>query len=363
MNITSPKYLKADTNRFKQFCSSKMTRYIKEEINSDKRHANTQEARHLVFLKVHKAASSTVQNIFLRFGAIRDLVFILPKTNTNVISITESVTKHNVLPPPTGRTYDILCCHVIYNKLAMQTVMPKDTFYIGILRHPYAQFLSSIKYFHPPEFFNIPGMKKITTFLHNPTRYISRSTVGHFLNNRMAYDFNFPRELFINRKAEDIQRYLRFLDKEFSIVLIADHLDESLVLMRRLLGWKLKDILHGRINEGKLLFTEISKMKKTIKELHRSWAELDYHLYDYFYKRLFEKIKLEGPDFQKELGYFKRIQLDVKTFCQSTVKESMVLSMSPWNEQFEITNLDCIYMNIRERVFIQEIRHQQYVKN
>ena len=33
----------------------------------------------IVFLKVHKAASSTVQNILMRYGAERNLKFVLPK--------------------------------------------------------------------------------------------------------------------------------------------------------------------------------------------------------------------------------------------------------------------------------------------
>ncbi|XP_033738295.1 galactose-3-O-sulfotransferase 2-like [Pecten maximus] len=366
-HIDIQKYMKADHTRFEQFCLSRSNEDVLGEINSNTRQIRQSETRHLVFLKVHKAASSTVQNIFMRFGAVRDLVFALPKRNTNVISVTNTVSEQNVLRPPSGRKYDILCCHVIYNKAAMQTFMPKDTVYVGIIRHPFGQFLSTIKYFYPKDFFNIQGLNKMKTFLQNPTKYIPRSAAGHFLNNRMAYEFNFPRTLFIDRNEDDIQTYLRQLDQEFSIVLVVDHLDESLIMMRRLLGWKLKDIIHGHINDGKYLFTKVPKIKTATELLHKRWAELDYALYDYFNKRLFEKIKSEGPDFEKELLYFKKVQRDVQSFCYKTyhthVKDSLVMDPSPWNDRFEITSLDCIYMNIGEEVFIQEIRHRQYTQD
>ncbi|OWF38599.1 galactose-3-O-sulfotransferase 2-like [Mizuhopecten yessoensis] len=363
-----PRYMREDHHRFDQFCLSKTKDDTFVEIESNRRQIDKPEARHIVFLKVHKAASSTVQNIFLRFGAIRDLVFMLPKSNSNVISLTNSVSEQNVLRSPTGKVYDILCCHVIYNKSAMQTFMPKDTVYVGIVRHPFEQFLSTINYFRPVEFFNIAGPHKAKTFLRNPTKYVSRAGIGNFLDNRMAYEFNFPRTLFIDRTEDEIQTYLRKLDQEFTIVLVADYLDESIILMRRLLGWKLKDILHGRVNTGKRRSAKVPKMETITKELHKHWAELDYALYDYFSKRLFDRIKLEGPGFQSELLYFKRVQRDVQSFCFNTyiyninVRESIAINKSPWNERFEITSLDCIYMNINENIFIQEVRHRQYLR-
>ena len=40
-----------------------------------------QEVHHVAFLKVHKAASTTAQNVFLRFGDSRKLTFILAHTH------------------------------------------------------------------------------------------------------------------------------------------------------------------------------------------------------------------------------------------------------------------------------------------
>ena len=38
-----------------------------------------QEKTKIVYLKTHKCASSSLQNIFLRFGEKRNLSFVLPK--------------------------------------------------------------------------------------------------------------------------------------------------------------------------------------------------------------------------------------------------------------------------------------------
>jgi len=75
----------------------------------------------VAFLKVHKAGSSIAQNIFLRYGESRNLTFVISKHREgqygdNVISIATSINEDNTLPPPPNKTFDVLCCHVLYNK-------------------------------------------------------------------------------------------------------------------------------------------------------------------------------------------------------------------------------------------------------
>lgn len=349
--------MEASHARFKSFCSDVTGAHINVSENSRR------EVRHIMFLKVHKAASSTAQNIFMRFGTKRGLVFMLPKTSFNIISQSGPVSNDNVLRPPEGKVYDVLCCHAIYDNNAIRNFMPRDTVYIGIIRSPYSQFISTINYFRPDEIMNIPGPHKVTTFLRNPTYYVQKSRVGHFLNNRMAYEYNFPRSLFENRNKEEIHKYLSRIDSEFTLVLIADYFDESVVLMRRLLNWNMKDILYSRINRGRFA-SKVSKHQSLNKLLHRQWAELDYALYDYFTTRLWNQIQSAGSDFHNELVYFKRIRGDVEYFCSKieniNANEMIRFENSPWNERFEITSLDCLYMNIHEEIFLEEIRYHQY---
>ncbi|CAC5371439.1 unnamed protein product [Mytilus coruscus] len=129
-----------------------------------------QEVRHIAFLKVHKAASTTIQNMLLRFGTERNLTYVIPSVNSiypNVISLLETVTSNNIRPIPLLSThFDILCLHVLYNRTAFGQILPNDTVYIGTLRDPFEYFISMMLYF-PIMFerFNISGPRAITDFL------------------------------------------------------------------------------------------------------------------------------------------------------------------------------------------------------
>lgn len=65
-------------------------------------------------------------------------------------------------------------------------------------------------------------------------------------NNRMALEFGFPLEVFRSRKKKTaaITEYLDQLDSEMDLILVVEKLEESMVLLRRILNWKLQDILY-----------------------------------------------------------------------------------------------------------------------
>lgn len=59
-------------------------------------------------------------------------------------------------------------------------------------------------------------------------------------NNRMALEFGFPLEVFRSRKKKTaaITEYLDQLDSEMDLILVVEKLEESMVLLRRILNWK-----------------------------------------------------------------------------------------------------------------------------
>ncbi|OWF38598.1 galactose-3-O-sulfotransferase 3-like isoform X2 [Mizuhopecten yessoensis] len=324
----------------------------------------TKERRHIAFLKVHKAASSTAQNIFLRFAKKRDLLVVLPLVPKffypNVISITESVTEQNILPVPGDRFYEILCCHVKYNKAAFARIMPPDTVNIGIVRDPFDHFISTLNYMRPVEVFKINTSDPVSAFLEDPTNYLKRTTMG-FINNWMAFEFDFPADLFETRDANGIEQYLHKLNSEFQLVLIVEMFDESLVLMRRFLNWGMKDILYVKLNSKGKVFERIT-FKPGDVHLYKKWGELDYALYRFFFRRIQVQIQEQGQTFYDELLYYRVIRKDMEIFCEGnlTSNATYLVPASSWSDVFEITKEDCANMKKREIPFIKEIRMQQY---
>lgn len=321
--------------------------------------------QHIAFLKVHKAASSTTQNIFLRYGYSRGLTFVLSRPGEyyypNIISIYTSVNENNTLPPPENKTFDILCCHVIYNREALEKIMPKDTVYIGIIREPSEHIRSVIQYFKPKEIYQQfnGSTDPISDFFKNPGD-ITLQKPFSFLNNRMAYEYNFPKHLFFSKNRDEINEYLSKLASEFKLVIVVEYFDESIVLMRRILNWSMKDILYTIMNEypGNQI-----KISLENKQRHRQWAVLDYALYDFFFKRLWDQIRQEGKDFVEELNFFKTLRDEVTNFC-SDFNEPYITDFkvpkSKWSDEFIVNVLDCRHMFRPEILFIQRIRKSQY---
>ncbi|XP_071120020.1 galactosylceramide sulfotransferase-like [Mytilus edulis] len=321
--------------------------------------------KRVAFVKVHKAGSSTAQNIFLRYGESRNFTFVISRVRDhhydNVISLQSSLNNDNILPPPPNRTFDILCCHVLYNNEAFHKYMPIDTAFIGIVREPFDQFLSTLNYFRPTHILkNIIAENKVLKYLQYPTHYEHGLPYWWSMtNNRMAVEYGFPSNLFRQYSAEESMAYLRKLDKELQFVIIMEYFTESVVMMRRILGWTIKDVLYLRKNTARKAYQFVDN---TNRYLYERYAKLDYDLYNFFYKRLWSQIQKEGLDFQLELLYFDRLREEVEDYCifKAHHSKGYYVETSKWSMPFTVTQKDCEYLNMGEMSFVEKIRHRQY---
>ncbi|CAC5410946.1 unnamed protein product [Mytilus coruscus] len=115
---------------------------IVETVQNNRKKANTctQPQKKVVFLKVHKAGSTTIQNKFLRYGDTNGLNIALPKTYDikcfNYLGFESILNKSRIVTLPRNETMHIFCNHAIYNKEVYTEFMGLDTLYIGILRDP-----------------------------------------------------------------------------------------------------------------------------------------------------------------------------------------------------------------------------------
>ena len=58
----------------------------------------------------------------------------------------------------------------------------------------------------------------------------------------MAFDLGLEQDKFSNE--EEVTEFIERMNKNINLVLIAEHFDESLVLMKRLLCWDSEDIIY-----------------------------------------------------------------------------------------------------------------------
>lgn len=338
------------------------------EIPSSRSNVN-REKRHVAFLKVHKTGSSSVQNIFLRFGDSRNLTFILGHDDKNksesgfpnVISYKNTLNDDIIVPPPPGKKYEILCCHLIFSRSAFTRYLPPDSVYIGIVRDPITRLESAIRYFRM--FSNV----NLSDFADDPLAFDKR--LPSMANNRMAFEFGFPLHLFPSKSVGmspnsflEVTDYLRQLKEIFDLILVNEYIDESLILMKRVLNWHVKDIIYQKKLVAK------PEKKRTFSENDvpklRRYLYLDYFLYSMAVEELKKKIDKAGEGLKDEVNHFNAVIGNVTEYCESAKENEsdnvLYIEASPWDTEFVVTPNDCKLYSKHEIAYIQEIRQHMF---
>ncbi len=134
----------------------------------------------------------------------------------------------------------------------------------------------------------------LEAFLKEPWHYYRpNESNSMYARNTLTFDLGGDKD----RPATDeayAQTFLAEVDQVFSLVLIAEYFDESLVLLRHLLSWDLDDILYVKLN----MRTQSSKQRLTpdLPAKIRAWNSLDARLYDHFNASLWRQLSALGPD-------------------------------------------------------------------
>jgi galactosylceramide sulfotransferase len=131
--------------------------------------------------------------------------------------------------------------------------------------------------------------------------------------NPQMFDLGLDMKFYQDIKA--VNEYINFLDGEFDVVLILEHFDESLVLMKRLFCWEMRDILY--IKQMERLKSEKNRevITNEVRSKIMSWNQADAMLYRHFNNTLWKRISLEGPGFYEDLKIFREELQHVKDEC------------------------------------------------
>ena len=329
------------------------------------KHHCTKERNHFVYLKIHKTASETLSAMVRRFGYMRKLSFVLPITWRNNLGWPYPLDPGMYRPKKTG-TYDILCEHTVYNDITFPALMPPDTVFTASIRLPEYHFRSAFSYFKVAQIAKIPGENTIKEFLKDPYKWdkIYLSTRKgmcvpnqvSILHNAQAFDLGFPMGFPISRKEymdqtnnhQAVLGWLKTIKKRFKFMIIVEYMNESLVLWRRYMCWSLPDIIYYTRNaaRSKLIVNDVDATTQAI----RNFSSIDFALYEYYNKTLWEYIEKEGPDFWDETKTFNYVMANVTEFCSDakhTTQTVLEFGRSKWHSAFNYTLSDCTLLTDR----------------
>lgn len=294
-------------------------------------------------------------NILQRYGFYRKLNFALPNKTQGEVrynyigKIGETLTETGIKPSrQNSKTYNILYNHVIYNWKAFNDIIPrKRATYVTMLRSPLAQFVSSILYFRHSALYTA-ATENLSNYLEHIELYEPSNPYVSFTNNRQALDLGLPAHKVRDKRF--ITRYIELLDKAFDLVLVMEYFDESLVMLRRRMCWKMKDILYMRRNKRYKTFDFEFGQREEM--LLKNWSLADNMIYEHFYTKFHFHLK-KDPLIMEEAHWFKIALEKTQTFCSGSVNESRILiEESPWNPPFYLSSLDCAYMKLGELDFL-----------
>ena len=135
----------------------------------------------------------------------------------------------------------------------------------------------------------------------------------NLLKNGMFFDLGLHTSEYENEIA--ISSAIFDLQTKFTLVLIYEYLDESLVLLKRKLCWKLDDIVYLSSLLPRNMAMNFT-VSRAAKDAIGKWNMADFMLYDFFNATLWEQIRNED-NFDAELASFKARRKEIEFHCET----------------------------------------------
>ncbi|KAF6739020.1 Galactose-3-O-sulfotransferase 4 [Oryzias melastigma] len=279
-----------------------------------------QPHNHIMFLKTHKTASSTVLNMLYRFGEEHSLRFALPLGYQLGYPLPFNAHRVKGYRGPRVVEFHIMGNHMRFNKMEVEKVMPADTFYFSIIRDPVALTESSFAYYKEvaPAFRKAKGLGE---FADDPNRYYDpRLRNNQYARNLLWFDFGLDHNA--NFSVALAQRGEDLIRRTFKLILISEYFDQSMILLRHALCWPLDAVVSFSLNarQQKPIVGGVSgiwmgkaaaaagvgggrsqarmppnlSLTEDQREKLRQWNALDWYLYKAFNRTFWEEIDRFG---------------------------------------------------------------------
>ncbi|XP_008416954.1 galactosylceramide sulfotransferase [Poecilia reticulata] len=268
----------------------------------------------IMFMKTHKTASSTFLNILFRFGEKHHLQFAFPNSR-NDFFYPSLFQRSQVKDYKPGMCFNIICNHMRFNAPEVAKLLPLDTSYITILRDPAELFESSFHYFGRvvPFTWTIPGDDKLTEFLLDPHSYFDPEGFNSFyLKNLLFFDFGLDNTLELENPQVD--EGIRFISERFHLVMLVEHFEESLILLKDALCWEMDDLLFFKLNARK--GSTVSKLTPELRARALEWNAIDWKLYQHFNQTFWKKVNAYGRlRMAKDVAVLRKRNKEMASIC------------------------------------------------
>ena len=339
----------------------------------------------IAYIKTYKTGSSTVTNILNRIAwkhNRRVLLYLTGCGPYDTAIVKRTCPLHTINPiskyHKRSKKFSMVMEHVFFNLELFESVMPEDTVYLSSLREPWSQFWSGL-HFRGWLNYTLTARKDPFVELFKLTKeeqllWTKPAMYQYFFEHSQNRTYQQSRESMIDTVMGELLRIGHY----FPFMMLTEHFDESLVLLRRYMCWDLEDILY-------LSMKTDSKYKQSIRQYMRNkqyksfYAQhnpIDHALYRFYNQTFWKMIQLQHLGFQEELKHFKITNKLVSSFCRELYSrfsrlgglfidlkksfDSLSIPESKWNAAFRVTYKECVLMGLNEDTFRNMFTVKQY---
>ncbi|XP_077418135.1 galactosylceramide sulfotransferase [Vanacampus margaritifer] len=323
----------------------------------------------IMFMKTHKAASSTFLNILFRFGEKHQLKFAFPDSR-NDFFYPAFFQRSHVKDYKPGMCFNIICNHMRFNAAEVAKLLPLDTAYVTILRDPAELFESSFHYYGRlvPFTWKIAGDDKMAEFLRNPHSYFDPQGFNAFyLRNLLFFDLGQDNTLELDDPRVD--EGIKSITERFQLFMLAEHFEESLILLKDALCWDMDDLLFFKLNARK--GSTVSKLTPYLRARALEWNALDWKLYQHVNRTFWRKVDAYGlRRMTEDVAELKRRNAEMSATCiegghavdAGSIQDSV---MQPWQPIGEKSimgynlkkNIDKAHVKLCRKMLMPEIQY------
>nr|XP_002737073.1 PREDICTED: galactosylceramide sulfotransferase-like [Saccoglossus kowalevskii] len=277
--------------------------YVQRMLNQDntaKEYSRCEPKVNFIFVKTAKTGGSTVASILYRYGFQHNLTAALPDPPSDVfLRIRDSevlATNYNCTKPFPG--YNYISNHIgNYNYSVLNNFIPNAKF-ITIVRSPYRQFESYFYYFKLHVRHGLQNSSNpFETFLtdesyKNKAKRAVRYRQLHWLGYHVENNGNYT----------NFKSTLKELDKQFALVMITEYMDESLVLLKKMMCWTIDDVMYY---SQKVAARKKLNITKDMENVLAAGMVEDIRMYNYFNRTLWDKIDKYDGNFTEDLRLYR----------------------------------------------------------
>jgi len=242
----------------------------------------------LIFLHIPKTAGRSLQDIILR--QYRD--------GTTITDVHKRRSEIKAWPDSAKRTIKYMQGHVAYG---IHEILPQRTAYITMMRDPVDRVISHYYFIkRSPEH----PLNRVIMERNFGLEDYARFEGSKELQNDQARLIAGVGKDELVAPAEVLEKAIRNVETNFLMIGLVERFDETLVYLKRKLGWR--NIFYGVRNQTINRPSKDEIPNRTQQEIAKR-NRTDIELYAYAQEALANKIVDEGPDFVREVNRFRAV--------------------------------------------------------